>query len=351
MPAKLTVIVPIRAIAGRDIAERLAYAVADPFVPHEDVGFLVVDDGSPETQRRRHEEACGRLGMQYVFLQTADKPPNMARARNAGVRQAKTPYILFMDVDLHPYPGYYRDILRQIQVQQIERHHDDLVMTGVVYLTEEGSRKFLQMAPHERRDFFLADVITRRWIEKISTGTSVTLMHRTRYAELGGYDESFEQWGYEDLEFNLRMMYRSGRFVLPDAFEKDIGSFDAPPGAYRGWKSLYRLYGDITAQERIFLFHIWHPVDRDNAYIRGYERNRRRFVRCLHRLAASPRTDCCRFPRQDEVYARFDAREKPLSWQERYRNSILVTWVQPLKSVPLIGTLLTRIKREVLRWR
>ncbi|RLA70013.1 MAG: hypothetical protein DRG24_07565 [Epsilonproteobacteria bacterium] len=346
---RLTIIIPIRAISNRNIAERLAYCTHDSFLDRNKLDFIVVDDGSPLAQRREHEAICVRQGLKYHYIESQNKNVNMARARNRGVALARTEYIMFMDVDLYPYPGYYDDLLNEIAAQNLNEHPDDLVMTGVIYLSEqEGVKRFFKTEPEKRRALFLDYCAqeNNRFIEKVSTGTSVTLMHRERYLELGGYDENFEQWGYEDLEFNLRMMYHSDRFPLPKDFTKEIKSF-ADIDVYRGWKSMYKLYGDITFQKKIVLFHIWHDIDRSSEYARGYERNRQRFVKKITAMAKEPRAELCRVSEEDSLFNQYNNDDGSLSLGDHYKNSPLIAWVQPLKGIPLIGSLLLALKQKI----
>jgi predicted glycosyltransferase involved in capsule biosynthesis len=346
----LSVIVPIRSLPDRNITERLLYCVGDPLLDRNKIDFIVVDDGSPIEDRKCHEAVCEKAGLRYHYIDTQNKSVNMARARNAGVWLAQTKYIMFMDVDLYPYPGYYNDILKEIKLQRLDEHPDDLIMTGVIYLSKNfGVEQFFNTEPKKRKDLFLhyASEDESEFIEKISTGTSVTLMHRERYLELGGYDESFEQWGYEDLEFNLRAMYHSDRFPLPKDFTKEIKSF-ADIDVYRGWKSMYRLYGDITFKKEIVLFHIWHKVDRSSEYALGYEKNRQRFVKKITTMAKEQRAGVCRVSKRDPVFDQFHNTDSPLSLRDYYKNSPLIAWVQPLKSIPLVGSFLLALKKTLL---
>ncbi len=345
----LTVIIPVRSISSRNISKRLSFCVSDSLLDREQIDFIVVDDGSPLEDQRQHDSVCLEQGIRYHYIDSRNANVNMARARNAGVSLARTKYIMFMDVDLYPYPGYYHDLLKEIEVQKLDEHPDDLIMTGVIYLSKkEGVETFFNMEPEKRKRYFL-DACTEknsRPIEKISTGTSVTLMHRERYLELGGYDERFEQWGYEDLEFNLRAMYYSDKFPLPKDFTKDIKSF-SDIDVYRGWKSMYKLYGDITFKKDIVLFHIWHEVDRESNYAKGYEQNRQQFVKKITAMSKEARPETCRIQKDNPLFDQFHNNDESLSLSDHYKNSPLVAWLQPLKNVPLIGLLFLALKRKL----
>lgn len=349
MSAILSIIIPIRAISNRNISGRLSYSSSDPWLDRDLIDFIVVDDGSPLEEKYHHEAICRKLRLKYHYVDSQKKNINMARARNTGVKLAQTKYIMFMDIDLFPYPGYYNDILKEIEIQKLDEHKDDLIMTGVIYLTQkQGVDQFFNTNPEKRKTLFLQDRSNKNSeiIEKISTGTSVTLMWRERYLELGGYDEKFEQWGYEDLEFNLRAMYYSDKFPLPKDFTKDIKSF-ADIDVYRGWKSMYKLYGDITFKKEIVLFHIWHEVDRQSNYTKGYEQNRQQFVKKIAAMSKEARSETYRVQKNHPLFDQFHNNDESLSLSDHYKNSPLVAWLQPLKNIPLIGLLLLALKRKL----
>jgi predicted glycosyltransferase involved in capsule biosynthesis len=333
---ELTVIIPIRAIGNRDISERLTYGISDYLLNRNKIDFIVVDDGSAARQKEKHKEICERLGIQYHYLDTENKSVNMARARNVGVGLAKTKYIMFMDVDLYPYPGFYNDILDEIDIQKLAHNQNDLIMVSVIYLTEkEGNPLFFNTDENKRKTLFLQKLSEndKSVIEKFSTGTSVALYHRSRYLEIGGYDEEFCEWGYEDLEFNLRMMCSSDKFPVPDDFHLDYKTFQTID-EYRGWKSLYKKYGEITMQRDIVLFHIWHEVDKNSKYVQGYEKNRQLFVKKISKLCLESK----KTGTKDSFYV-------------RYKNSSFIVLMQHLKKVPFAGKLLLYIKQKILQWK
>jgi len=283
---KLTVILPVRYMDGRNILERLSYPVQDDFLlERANVSFLVVDDGSSKNHSIRIKEEAIKLGFQYIYIDSSHKPFSIARARNIGARYAVSQYIMFIDVDLLPYDGFYRDLIHEIEVQDLNSFANDFIMIGVVYLTYQGGEDFFSIKKALRRSSAINWLLmndTGR-IDKFSTGTSVCLYNRSVYMANGGNNEAFEQWGYEDLEFNLRLIRRSKKFPLPKRICDDYRSFKEIV-EFVGWKSIYRLYGDMTFQKGFAMFHIWHEVDESTAYIEdGRKKNR-----CLfNKLCAS----------------------------------------------------------------
>ena len=105
--------------------------------------FLVVDDGSRDATPDLIEDFRPDIpGMQVLRHDTA---LGLARARNAGVAQARGRYVTFLDGDDWLAPRYLRAL-----VDAIERLDCDFVR--VDHIQVEGSKRTLHRAPEARRD-------------------------------------------------------------------------------------------------------------------------------------------------------------------------------------------------------
>ncbi|WP_320034575.1 glycosyltransferase [Halarcobacter sp.] len=277
--ALLTVIIPIRATKNRDISSRLTYSISDNLLDKQKVDFLVVDDGSEEKEHLKHKQICEESNINYIHIKSQNSNICMSRARNIGAIHSISKYIMFMDVDLYPYNGFYNDVLNEIKISNLDKYSNDFLMFGAIYLTEKlGKELFFNTNEDLRKNLFLQKLFEddKDYIEKFSTGTSVNVYNRHDYLSHGGYDEDFEKWGYEDLEFNCRMIYSSKKFPMPSNHFLDYQNFQNVV-QYKGWKSIYRLYGDMSFHKGIVLFHIWHEVDEQSDYIQGKEKNKELF--------------------------------------------------------------------------
>lgn len=285
---RLTVVVPVRFSRGReDMLERLDYLAEDRRLP-KDVGMMVVDDGSPQRLAKEIRNRCRDNGYSYVHIDSEYRPFSIARARNAGAVRARSSYVMFQDVDLIPYDGFYEAVLREIQVQGLEQDTRKFLMFGVVYLTQKATSEFLVTERNMRKELFLQHMFDARGdlIEKVSTGTSVIAINREYYLARGGNDEDFEQWGFDDIEFNCRCIRKVRKFPLPEEFGTDYKNC-ATITEYKGWKSIYRLFGDMTFQKGIALFHAWHDVDSDSDYQKGRIVNEKLFNRKMKGFAVN----------------------------------------------------------------
>jgi predicted glycosyltransferase involved in capsule biosynthesis len=284
----VTVTLPIRATDAADLLiTRLDYALMDEDRPRE-VGFLVVDDGSPADVSTTIQQRCAANGYGYLRLDTEPFPFSVGRARNYAAMYARSRYVMFQDVDLVPWTGFYRQALGELEVQRLEQRASDFLMFGVVYLTESATQELFATPPERRRQQFLHYLLindsTR--IEKFSTGTSVNLYNREYFLARGGNDDDFEGWGFEDLEFNTRCIWRLQKFPVPTEWLLDYKNFQAID-TYRGWKSAYRLQGDLTFFKGLVLFHAWHPVEHHSSYMVRRAQNQRLFQEKMERFVNS----------------------------------------------------------------
>lgn len=74
-------------------------------------------------------------------------------------------------------------------------------------LNAKGTLVFLQRGP---------EAINRRLhLERYHAGGGLLLVTREAWQTVGGYDESFIGWGYEDSDFNLRLLRHAGWDRVP----------------------------------------------------------------------------------------------------------------------------------------
>ncbi len=287
--ALITIILPLRSMKSRNIEDRLTFCLKDTSLNKEHVDFLVIDDGSNTKDSQKYKNICKNNSLNYLYINSSDYAFSIARARNVGAMYAISPYIMFMDIDLYPYDGFYNDVLHEITIQKLDKFNNDFLMFGVIYLTKDkGEKLFFETDSTYRKNTLIQKLLENdeTYIEKFSTGTSVNVYNRYAYLSHGGNDEDFEKWGYDDLEFNSRMIRCSKKFPLPEKFHLDYRNFKEIT-EYVGWKSIYRLYGDMTFQKGIILFHIWHDIDHDSDYIQGKEKNRELFEKKIKQFSTN----------------------------------------------------------------
>ncbi len=198
---KLSVVVPTH--NKRDLLERTLEALA----AQEVAGgweVVVVDDGSrdgtPELLAGRQGVPAGRL---HVLRSEHNR--GRAAARNLGVRAAVGHWVLFLDDDILAPPGLLGAHLAVLEAQP---------HCGTIGLVRTAPA--LVDAPH----FHYLD---SRGLAKIKGDrvparyfvTQNAAVPRDAFLAVGGFDEAFSGYGFEDVELAFRLEDRLGMIFRP----------------------------------------------------------------------------------------------------------------------------------------
>ncbi len=203
--------------------------------PRELFEVVIVDDGSrlPLT-----EPEHSPLDVRVVHQE--DLGFGLARARNTGVRAASNDIIVFLDCDMVPESGWLAEHARW--------HHaasDVLTLGFRAHVDVTGiDAASVRDRPGSLADLFAGRAVDRpEWIEfhmvrtgeltsdaddlfRVVTGGNLGVS-RSFFELVGGYDETFTQWGCEDTEFGYRAFTR-GAVLVP---ARDAMCWHQGPGA------------------------------------------------------------------------------------------------------------------------
>ena len=180
-------------IATRDRAERLDAALASLALQGNPPPFeiVVVDNGSTDATRSVAE----KHGVQYEF----EPVPNRARARNRGVAAASGSHLLFVDDDVIVPAGFLAVHARA--------QNDSIFATAVsgpiVNVAHESDRPSPSAANFSAAFFCTCNVSIRA----------------STLAAVGGFDDRFDLYGWEDTELGVRLRaYDVHRSFVWDAY-------------------------------------------------------------------------------------------------------------------------------------
>lgn len=255
----LTVIIPVKTSCHYDMVERIRYRSLDDRCP-ESVCFMVVDDASSDADSARIKMICDELGYEYVNTYRKGQRFCASSARNIGAIKAKTKYIVHEDVDLFPYPGYYKDLVDEIKIHRLDEDSSRFLTVPALYLSEELTHQVLNgnvIKNEVIQRFLVSDPDIKTYLP----ASSVIVVNRYYYLSIGGYDTRYNGWGLEDLDFGYRLTNSVNQFIVPKNEQWLIEGGYSSFSVYEGWRSRFRLHGDMLARKGIFTLHAWHPAD------------------------------------------------------------------------------------------
>ncbi len=175
-------------IATKDRAEYLhrtlvsleTQAGAPPFE------IVVVDNGSTDTTAAVVEQ--WRTRAPFILSYVTEPQPNRAKARNRGVEAARGEYLLFCDDDVQAPPGWIA------AHAAAHRGDGEYVVNGPI----------LNVLSYEDRPRPSVANYSRAFLCTCNVSVS-----KRAFIGVGGFDEAFELYGWEDTELGLRLR-RSG---------------------------------------------------------------------------------------------------------------------------------------------
>ncbi|MGD0476131.1 MAG: glycosyltransferase [Candidatus Velthaea sp.] len=173
---------------------RVLEACFDQTVPPQSYEVVLVNDGSPDDtpdviERLRPFARCG-----FTVVHQANA--GLAKARNAGLACSRGQRIVFIDDDVLPTPVFVEEHLRS------DARYGDVIVRGAVINTASFDRlppPVWSPANYSANYFWTSNVSLRR----------------TRLDRAGGtFDESFAEYGWEDIELGMRLRALGTRGVF-----------------------------------------------------------------------------------------------------------------------------------------
>lgn len=176
------------------LLERVLEACFDQTVSPDTYEVVLVNDGSPDDtaaviERMRPLARCG-----FTVIHQANA--GLAKGRNAGIARSQGERIAFIDDDVLPTPVFVEEHLRS------DQRHGDVIVRGAVINTESFDVLPLPV-----------------WAPKNYSGnyfwTSNVSLRRARLDRAGGrFDDSFSEYGWEDIELGMRLRAIGTRAVF-----------------------------------------------------------------------------------------------------------------------------------------
>ncbi len=252
------IIIPVRYRKEYDICERLAWKL-DCKIP-KNFSISVIDYGSKKEHANEIRECCGRLEFNYTCAGKSNSLWNASKARNIGILKSKSDYLIFEDLDLRHSSNFYERINSEIEVL-LESKEWPFLVIPVTYLSEEGSSLFREEFDYKKESFLVNESYkgSSDFVEFHAAASSFLVCKRSTSILVGGYDQAFEGWGFEDSDFWLRLLINTDFEKPRDFFFLDTRNYSLQVN-WLGWRSLFRIFADLMANRGLRSFHIWHPI-------------------------------------------------------------------------------------------
>lgn len=142
---------------------------------------IVVDNGSTDATPQIVEHA--RANQQYEIVYEYEERPNRGAARNRGIAAARGHLVLFCDDDIYAPPGF-------LASHDAAHTSSNLVVTGpILNVPSYHERPKPSLANYSRAFFCTCNVS----VPKVALDA------------VGGFDEQFHLYGWEDTELGVRL--------------------------------------------------------------------------------------------------------------------------------------------------
>ena len=172
--------------------ERLLVRTLDSIAAQDTrrIRLVIVDNASADGSRRVAEQWC-RAHAYVDAIVTGCEVPGAAAARNAGLRLADTPYVMFFDSDDEMLPGHIEMVVNGIEA------HPDAEIWGWPVRLETGSGQF--KSGYYRQHTPLRQHLVHSTMATLRFAVASDLLRRT-----GGWDEALSGW--DDYELGVRLL-------------------------------------------------------------------------------------------------------------------------------------------------
>ncbi|MBV9972147.1 MAG: glycosyltransferase [Candidatus Eremiobacteraeota bacterium] len=175
------------------LLERVLYGCFEQTVGGDIYEVVLVNDGSTDDTLDVVERAREEASVPFTVINQDNA--GLAAGRNAGIAAARGERIIFIDDDVLPVPTFVAEHLRSH-----EQHPEDVVRGAVI-----NTQTFDELPP---------PMYTWRNYSGNFFWTSNVSVPLQRLREIGGFNQDFAEYGWEDIDVGLRLRARGLRSIL-----------------------------------------------------------------------------------------------------------------------------------------
>lgn len=259
-----------------------------------DVEVVVLDDGSGDAElATRVAQTVGAMALPARFVRLSSNE-GRARGRNRLASHARGRHMLFLDADMLPdHPGFTADWLALIA------DRDPAVAFGGFSLdqTPQTREHALHRAMALKSDCLSAAERARAPEKYVFTSN---LLVRRDVFDAIGFDEAFTGWGWEDVEWAMRVLRDHAILhvdipashlgldaapLMARKYEQSAANFARVVAGHREVVETYPSYRVARLLKRVPLRGVWRPVIKQAALSGALPLPARDFAMRLYRAA------------------------------------------------------------------
>lgn len=267
----ITAIIPVRLSSERlyDECERIERIIHT--LPPESFETLIVDYGTKAERAGELRKLAQKHSVELVRADVDNEVFSVGHARDIGTQHAKTPLVLFHDIDFLMSPSSYKKVVAEARLRNMPTNAYSFFVLPGAYLTTEFTDKYLSLHSNgegEFADCLLHDGIMRADKSIFSNMTyaiSAVVANRLHLLAIGGHDKSFVGHGAEDFD----LLHRLGSYYRKGPRPKNYynNSRKNAITRYEGFRAYFALYGIDLFQRGLIISHLDHPRRTDAGYV------------------------------------------------------------------------------------
>lgn len=200
----------------------------------EDVEVVVVDDGSRDDTLGVVREFSKSLDIKYFWHPDIGFTPSISR--NKGVSISSNDFVILLDVDMYPGRNLIKEYVKYFDVVDSAiligpRKYVDLTAVDVNDLLRDaayieklpevitnnevaGRLKGEKSVDWRLETIFKSDYLKNEKLPFRMFAAGNVAFSKKKFIEVGGFDERFRAWGYEDGELGFRF-FNNGMYFIP----------------------------------------------------------------------------------------------------------------------------------------
>lgn len=243
MNKKLSVIIPV--FNRKDLLKKSLNSLSNQSINKDEYEVIISDDGSSQNFSDLVSWYKKKINLKYIYQQNLGF--RAGTARNRGAEIAEGDIILFIDTGvvleshtLEKHIEVHKNSEKNLAILGYMYGFDELNENAQIinslkidgYNVDNDIKELQKMEIFDRREAMLKKngIDLRIWKAPwIIFWTGHVSLSKNCFLNLSGFDESFDGWGYEDIDFGIRWFLNNNQIIML----KEIDSIHLPHDKFK----------------------------------------------------------------------------------------------------------------------